>query len=287
VAIAEELAMLDQMSGGRLIAGFVRGVGSEYFANSINPTHSHTRFYEAHDLILRAWQEPGPFAFRSRHFEFEYVNLWPKPLQTPHPPIWLPSQGSAETVEWGAAPERKYTYLQTFSPLQLAKKAFDYYREVANRGGYTAQPSQLGWAVPIYVGETDESAKREAKPHIEAFFTKFLRMPVEMRLPPGYSSVASTKALLEQRYKVRSAATTIESLMELGMTVIGSAATVRQRVTEIQKDIGVGNLIAMLQFGTLPADLTEANLRRFATDVMPHLRDVGLDAPAKKESAPA
>ena len=57
VAIAEELAMLDQLSNGRLIAGFVRGVGSEYFANSINPTHSHTRFYEAHDLIMRAVQD--------------------------------------------------------------------------------------------------------------------------------------------------------------------------------------------------------------------------------------
>jgi len=280
VAIAEELAMLDQLSNGRLIAGFVRGVGSEYFANSINPTHSHTRFYEAHDLIMRAWQEIGPFPFRGRHYEFEYVNLWPRPLQTPHPPIWLPSQGSAETVEWGAAPERKYTYLQTFSPIQLAKRAFDYYREVAQRHGYQAQPSQLGWSVPTYVAETDEIARREAKPHIEAFFTKFLRMPLEMRLPPGYSSVASIKGLIETRYKIRSAATTIDSLIDLGMAVVGSPKTVRELLAQRQQELGIGYLIAMLQMGTLPAELTEKNLRLFAAEVMPHLRGLGEDAPS-------
>lgn len=285
VAIAEELAMLDQMSGGRLIAGFVRGVGSEYFANSINPTYSHERFYEAHDLILRAWQEIGPFPFRGRHFEFEYVNLWPRPVQKPHPPIWLPSQGSSETVEWGAAPERKYTYLQTFSPIQLAKKAFDYYREVAARHGYQAQPSQLGWAIPTYVAETDEIARREAKPHLEAFFTKYLRMPIEMRLPPGYSSVASIKALLEQRYKIRAAATTIDSLVDLGMAVVGSPATVRERMAERQEQLGIGNLIAMLQMGTLPAELTEKNLRLFAAEVMPSLRDLGNDVPVRAPEA--
>ena len=119
--------MLDHLSGGRIIAGFVRGIGTEYFASGVNPTHSHGRFYEAHELILRAWTENGPFRYHGRHYQFDYVNLWPRPLQQPHPPVWLPSQGSSETVEWGA-PARKYTYLQTFSPVKSAKKAFDLYR---------------------------------------------------------------------------------------------------------------------------------------------------------------
>ena len=151
VMIAEEFAMLDHMSGGRIIAGFVRGIGTEYFASGVNPTHSHGRYYEAHELILRAWTEVGPFRFHGRHYQFDYVNLWPRPLQRPHPPVWIPSQGSAETVEWCASAKRKYTYLQTFSPVKSAKKAFDLYRQCAEREGYESQPSQLGWAVPIYV----------------------------------------------------------------------------------------------------------------------------------------
>src|SRR6185503_842046 len=144
VAVAEEFAMLDQMSGGRIITGFVRGIGTEYFASGINPTHSHGRYYEAHELILRAWTETGPFRYHGRHYQFDYVNLWPRPLQQ-HPPVWIPSQGSSETVEWCASAQRKYTYLQTFSPVKSAKKAFDLYRQVAERGGYESQPSQLGW----------------------------------------------------------------------------------------------------------------------------------------------
>jgi alkanesulfonate monooxygenase SsuD/methylene tetrahydromethanopterin reductase-like flavin-dependent oxidoreductase (luciferase family) len=278
VNIAEEFAMLDHLSGGRIITGFVRGIGSEYFASGVNPTHSHERFYEAHELILRAWTEEGPFRYHGRHYQFDYVNLWPKPLQQPHPPVWLPSQGSSETVEWAAAPARKYTYLQTFSPIKSAKKAFDLYRDVAQRHDYEAQLSQLGWAVPIYVAETDETARREFKPHVEAFFNKFLRLPLEMRLPPGYSSIASTKALIESKYALRANTQTIDSLIELGMIVAGSPATVRERLAEYTRELGVGNLIAMLQVATLPADLTEKNLRLFATQVLPSLRE---ESPAR------
>jgi len=110
---------------------------------------------------------------------------------------------------------------------------------------------------------------------------------VEMRLPPGYSSVASIKSLIESRYKIRSAATSLESLMEFGMAVVGSPATVRQRLTAIQQELGIGNLIAMLQVGTLPAELTDKNLRLFAAEVMPYLRDIGIDAPAAKQAVSA
>lgn len=276
VNIAEEFAMLDQMSGGRLIAGFVRGIGSEYFASAVNPTYSHERFYEAHDLILQAWTREGPFRYHGKHYQFDYVNLWPRPAQNPHPPVWIPSQGSRETIEWCAAAERKYTYLQTFSPIALAQKNFDLYREIAAGHGYEASASQLGWAVPTYVAETDEVARRELKPHVEAFFNRFLRFPIEMRLPPGYSSVASTKHLIETKFAVRSSDQTIDSLIDLGMVVCGSPATVRDTFLHRQKTMGFGNLIAMMQIATQPAEQTEKSLRLFAGEVAPHLRAAGV-----------
>lgn len=279
VAIAEEFAMLDQMSGGRLITGFVRGIGSEYFASAVNPTYSHERFYEAHDLILQAWTREGPFRFAGKHYQFDYVNLWPRPLQDPHPPVWIPSQGSRETIEWCAAKERKYTYLQTFSPLTLAQKNFDLYREIAAKDGYEASPSQLGWAVPTYVAETDEIARRELKPHVEAFFNRFLRFPLEMRLPPGYSSVASTKHLIETKFALRSTDQTIDTLIDLGMVICGGPRTVREAFAHHQKNMGFGNLIAMMQIATQPAEQTEKSLRLFASEVAPHLR-----APAMAEA---
>ncbi len=275
VAIAEEFAMIDNLSGGRLVAGFVRGIGTEYFASAANPSLSHARFYEAHDLILRAWTETGPFRFAGRHYEFDYVNCWPRPVQQPHPPVWIPSQGSKETVDWCADPARKYTYLQTFSPIATAQKVFDMYRDVAKGHGYTAAASQMGWALPIYVAETDAQARAEVAPHIENFFNRFLHYPLTARLPPGYTSVASTKALIEQKFKLRTSFQSAETLLDLGMVIAGSPSTVAETIIKRQREMGFGHLIAMLQIATQPAEQTESSLRLFATEVAPKLRDLG------------
>ena len=77
--VAEEFAMLDVMSNGRLIAGMVIGGGVEYFSYQVNPTHARERFREALDLILKAWTTPGPFMWNSKHYHFRYVNPWPRP----------------------------------------------------------------------------------------------------------------------------------------------------------------------------------------------------------------
>jgi alkanesulfonate monooxygenase SsuD/methylene tetrahydromethanopterin reductase-like flavin-dependent oxidoreductase (luciferase family) len=181
---------------------------------------------EAHDLIVKAWTKIGPFHGKSKHYDFRYVNTWPRPYQQPHPPIWIPSQGSRETIVWAAAAERKYNYLQTYSPISSVQKFLNLYREEANKAGYTATSDQLGWMAPVYVGKTDDSARAEAKPHIEAFSNKFLRMKAEMVRPPGYLSLSSATAVMEANGG-RSAEHTIDSLIASGQLICGSAAAVR------------------------------------------------------------
>src|SRR6202163_1462075 len=199
VAIAEEFAMLDNLSKGRIITGFVRGIGTEYHATGLNRAFSLERFQEAHDLIVGAWTKPGPFTFEGEHYNFRYVNLWPRPYQTPHPPIWIPSQGSSETIRWAAAPERKYPFLVTFSSQELVTRYLNLYREQARGFGYEASGDQLGWAAPIYVAETDERAKAEAKAGVETLFNEYLHNPWEMLLPPGYMSLSSMKNTMKMR----------------------------------------------------------------------------------------
>ncbi|MEJ8571980.1 LLM class flavin-dependent oxidoreductase [Microbaculum marinum] len=272
LVVAEEFTMLDNITGGRLIAGFVRGIGAEYHAWGVNPAESHGRFHEAHDLIVRAWTEPGPFTFEGKYYDFEYVNTWPRPYQQPRPPIWIPSQGSSETIEWAADPSRKYTYLQTFTPAAMLAKYMKMYKEVAEGYGYEASEEQLGWSVPLYVAETDEIAMREAKPHIETFLNKFLRMPKEMLLPPGYLSLKSMMGVMKAKGAI-GGHQTIDSVMEKGMFICGSPATVREKLEQYQKEIGFGHLLTLLQFGTLPAELTRKNIEIYAKEVMPYLRD--------------
>lgn len=271
LTVAEEFAMVDNITEGRFIAGFVRGIGAEYHAWSSNPADSHDRFHEAHDLIIRAWAETGPFRFEGKHYQFEYVNLWPRPYQAPRPPIWIPSQGSSETIDWASHPDRRYTYLQTFTPVAMLAKYMHMYKDKAAEHGYEATPDQLGWSVPIYVGETDEIARREAQPHIENFLNKFLRMPKEMLLPPGYLTLKSMMGVMKAKSSIGTKQT-IDSVIEKGMFICGSPETVRSKLEEYHSEIGFGHLLALLQFGTLPAELTRKNMELYASEVMPYLR---------------
>lgn len=279
VTVAEEFAMVDNITEGRLIAGFVRGIGAEYHAWSSNPANSHDRFHEAHDLIVRAWTETGPFAFEGKHYEFQYVNLWPRPYQEPHPPVWIPSQGSSETIDWASHPDRRYTYLQTFTPVKMLAKYMAMYKERALEQGYEATEDQLGWSVPVYVAETDEIARREAKDHIENFLNKFLRMPKEMLLPPGYLSLRSMMGVMKAKSAI-GGKQTIDDVIDKGMFICGSPETVRSRLEQYQTEIGFGHLLTLLQFGTLPAELTRKNMEIYASEVMPYLREKSSAEPA-------
>ena len=273
LTLAEEHAMIDVITGGRLVTGFVRGVGTEYFSMGANPVHSLERHKEAAELVVRAWTETGPFSFEGKHFHLEYVNLWPRPFQKPHPPIWCPSQGSLETIEWAAHPDRKFVYLQNYSPRGSVGRYLDMYRDIALRKyGYEASSDRIGWGAPVYVGETDEQAVNEARPHIEALFNVLLPKATElMFFPPGYMSPESLTHILKHK-KANSGGVTIESLMARGIIVVGSPDTVRKQIMDNHRDMGFQELVTMLTFGTMPADMSEANIRRFAREVMPALK---------------
>ena len=267
--VAEEYAMLDNLSRGRFIAGFVRGIGAEYHAMGVNPGESHERFHEAHDLIVRAWREPGPFAYEGKHYHFKYVNTWPRPYQKGGPPIWIPSQGSTSTIQWAA--KMRYTYCQTLSPIATVARMFQMYRDEAEKAGYQATPDQLAWSNTIYVAETDEKARREAKPHLEALVNGLLKMPIEMLLPPGYTTIESLKRIRAAKVTTRSQ--TIDSLIDAGVVIIGSPNTVRERMAEYQELAGFNTSLTKTMFGTLPPEMTRTNMAAIAEEVLPYFQD--------------
>lgn len=101
IRVAEEFAMLDVMSGGRLIAGFPVGTSMDTnFCYGEPPATLRDKYDEAHRLIIQAWSRPEPFAFNGKYTQLRYVNIWPRPLQKPHPPIWIPGGGSMETWDF-------------------------------------------------------------------------------------------------------------------------------------------------------------------------------------------
>ena len=247
----------------------------------MNPTYARERYYEAHELILKAWTEPGPFAWEGTHYRFRYANVWPKPLQQPHPPIWIPGSGSRETIEWVA--QKRYTYmvLPTLAPYALRAATAEQFREACEQHGYTARHEQIGWGIGIYVAESDAQAVAEYEPHFWYYAKNLLKTRETFGNPPGHSSVKSVLGVLEARRKGRPGNfSSWEEIQKAGFVVVGSPATVRDRLKEIATHTGLGTLIPNFSVGNVPTDLTRKSVELFAREVMPALRDLNVDAPA-------
>jgi len=149
----------------------------------------------------------------------------------------------------------------------------NYYREASQRlHGYTASSEQIGWSAPVYVSDTDAKARAEAAPHIECLFNRLLRLPFQMLFPPGYLSAKSLKNMLTHKRSVSGQEHTVDSLIEQGIMLCGSPDTVRKQLTDSHRTLGFQNFLALLQFATLPRDLTENNVRLFAREVLPALQ---------------
>ena len=259
--VAEEFAMLDVMSGGRLGAGMVIGGGPEYYSYELNPTHARDKFREALDLIIKAWTTPGPFLWKSKHYFFRYVNPWPRPLQQPHPPIWIPGAGSLETVEFVA--QRRYAYMGIpYFHVDVFKRVFEQFREACRTAGYEAAPEQMGCGVPIYVAETDRQAREEFEPHFW-YFVKNLMKNITIA-PPGYTSPRSALAILKNRGSFLAEKETWDQIEEGVYAIVGSPETVRQKLEHYQKELGCGVVLTGCQTGAVNHELTRKSMELLA-----------------------
>jgi alkanesulfonate monooxygenase SsuD/methylene tetrahydromethanopterin reductase-like flavin-dependent oxidoreductase (luciferase family) len=269
---AEDIAMLDVMSGGRIISGFVLGTGMEYHSYGINPATARERFWEAHDVIVKAWTEPGPFEWQGKHFHIPYVNPWPRPLQQPHPEIWLPGAASLETIE--AAARHRYTFMQVFSPRAALAQAARRYYEAAEQLGYKADPRQIAATVAIYVAETDKQARREAEPHIMWYFRNGLKTPVYHLTPPGYMSARSLEHVLKSgsHGAANMWEMTWQQLLDEKWIVVGSPETVIESLEEFTDELGAGRVVFSGEWGGMPKWMALKNMEIMAEQVIPHFR---------------
>ncbi len=196
--LAEELGMIDMISGGRLVTGWVRGGGSEQFASNANPAFNRELFNEAHEVVIQAWTKPGPFRYEGKHFHYRFIDPWCLPIQKPHPPIWIPGLLSPETVVWCAKHRYPYIALATF--LEPTVELWDMYRDVAAEEGYQVGPENFGYLQKVYVAETDEKAREIAKWDMfgGAGIGYSLFGQPQWMFPPGYNSKDATKRMARQ-----------------------------------------------------------------------------------------
>jgi alkanesulfonate monooxygenase SsuD/methylene tetrahydromethanopterin reductase-like flavin-dependent oxidoreductase (luciferase family) len=285
--VAEEFAMIDVISGGRLIAGFPVGTPMDTcFAYGQNPSMLRQRYLEAHDLVMRAWQDPDTFTFNGRFNQQRYVNIWPRPIQRPHPPVWIPGGGSVETWQWCAEMDYVYCYLSYYGYKAGQATMTGFWNEMA-RLGKDRNPYRAGFLQFVGVGESRQHAFDLYAEAAEYFYGRCLHVDPRWAVPPGYTSEGSQRAGIESQVKkaadanVRgkstgerfaSVAREMDAIVDQGYVIIGNPDEVAEQLREVANNLNVGHLMLLLQFGNMSKDLCRYNTKLFAEQVMPKLK---------------
>lgn len=272
VRVAEEIAMLDCLSHGRIISGFVRGVPTEIHPANTNPVQNRARFEESHDLVVKAWTTPEPFNWEGRFWQYRYVNVWPRPYQQPHPPIWI-TGSSLDNVPWVA--DHQYTFACFLTPYDWTESLVNAYKQrCAERGFPEPGPDRFAYLALCYTAETDEQAQEEGKGLL--WYLNRQRHP-QFNNPPGYNPPhLVAKTLLSGARKPY--ADSFASLQEKGIVMAGSPDTMIKQIRYLHERCGIGHLLMMNQAGFMPADRVRRSMRLFAEEVYPAIRDLGVAA---------
>jgi alkanesulfonate monooxygenase SsuD/methylene tetrahydromethanopterin reductase-like flavin-dependent oxidoreductase (luciferase family) len=282
IRLAEELAMIDMISKGRLVSGFVRGGGQEQLAAGVNPAFNRERFEEAHDLIVKIWTQPGPFRWEGTHYQHRVVNPWAVPLQKPHPRIWIPGVISKETIVWAA--QHGYPYIALNTPVDRTNQVWEIYDKVAAEHGFTGGPEYHGLLKQIHVAETEEKALENARQFtwMQGEFTG-LAHPV-WSSPAGYGSPDNRRAFAEfsvGRSKNPRGRPGLEKQLEDLMVIAGTPKQVIAKLRILLEETRPGILGFWGNDGTVPHQDAMTCIRLLGQEVFPAVREIAKELDLK------
>jgi alkanesulfonate monooxygenase SsuD/methylene tetrahydromethanopterin reductase-like flavin-dependent oxidoreductase (luciferase family) len=276
VRVAEEYAMIDCLSNGRLIAGFVRGIPPEYIWYGVNPEESRGRFEEAYDLIMTAWTQPV-WSHEGKFYQLKDCAIWPRPLQQPYPPIWIAAR-SAESIEWCV--KHHLPTAQVYQTTSQIEDTFGYYRKVARDQGWEATPDDFILCRHIYIDESDKKAQEFAEPAMRYFFTVFNRGfneainkdAVSQRLTAALMTERSFSYFREGNRERRDfSKLDWDGLIGTGYLIAGNPDSVARQILDQMKQVGAGHFMGMFHIGNLHHDKVISSLNLFKKEIMPRL----------------
>lgn len=279
--LAEQLSMIDMISYGRLVSGFVRGGGRESFAHNAPPHFNRERFEEAHDFIIKAWTEPGPWRWEGKHYQYRYVNPWARPLQQPHPQIWIPSTVSVETVKWTA--EHRYPLVLLATKLEPTRDAFQLYHDTAKENGYKSGTQNLAYLFKVHVDETEEKADEVARKYLSGVSNPFLAgnegqiNPAIMSLP-GHTSRTSNRlqaASFGPAGRFGTNRRPYEDQVEDLTIISGTPKTVLPKIRHVLEYLRPGSIFFWDGDGAMTHEDQMRSLRLMGEEVIPAVREMG------------
>ena len=281
--LVEQLSMIDMISHGRLVSGWVRGTGRESVAHNSPPPYNWERFQEAHEFIVKAWTTPGPFRWEGKHYQFRHVNPWVRPYQQPHPQIWLPGVISRDSLMWAA--RKRIPYIMLSTQLEPTRNAFDLYHETAKEEGYESGPQNLGYLWKVHVDETEELAEQTARKFIQGPSNPFLagnegtNNPALTALPglTSRSRVLSTQVFATRQRGGGALAQPYEKQIEDYTIITGTPKTVIPKIRHVLEYLRPGSVFFWDGDGAMTHDDAMRSLRLMGEEVIPAVREIAKD----------
>ena len=285
IRVAEEMAMIDVISRGRLDCGFVRGVPYEVYAANTNPTQTLERLWEGIDLAVKAWtSHDAPFNFEGKFWHKRQVNIWPRPFQQPHPPVWITGSSDKENIKEVA--RRGFTFAMFLQPHEKVKEMFDAYRSCSIYSDPEEVRRHIAYMPLVATGETEEEAAKLAEKlswYLQA------KTAVQFRNPPGYVPVSFNVQALKGKYTGRTDAVRaggLEYLKEQGVLISGTPDSVFEQIKRFYHRVGgFGQLLMMQQAGFVTHEETVKSMTLFAKEVYPRVKEEFAFRPAKGAAA--
>lgn len=279
--LAEELAMLDCLSAGRLISGFARGIPREYQVHHVPLSDSRRRFEEAFEIITRAWAEEV-FSYTGNFWSYEDVAIWPRPVQRPRPPIWIPVTGSRESIEFAARHNIPITP-GLGGAGGLRDDIIRHYAKCLREHGHRITPDHLALAMNVYVADSKPQAIKENGPY-HLYFNRTLFShgnftETSLARAAGYASPTSTDYVRAEN--LRAAERPREDFRDMSMDDIarqaehmpwGPPAEVTDRIIAAADQAGAGTVLISLNRGAMPQHMFLEQIRRFGREVLPALQ---------------
>jgi alkanesulfonate monooxygenase SsuD/methylene tetrahydromethanopterin reductase-like flavin-dependent oxidoreductase (luciferase family) len=272
--IAEEYAIIDCISGGRLVAGFPTGLPTDAtISNGVVPIDQRERFREALGLVVKAWSAKETFAWNGKHYQLPAVNLWPRPIQQPHPPIWIPGSGISSTAEFVVDRDDCFCSLNYFG-IRNAEAVGDRFWELVTKKNREPNPFRFSFLQLIGVSETDAEHEEYAK-HAEYFFHNLLSTPSYYQAIPGCIEYDALQLAMQNPARaVNLRSLSYKDLIDRGFVITGSPKRVREQLLDGIKRLRLGHLLALLHFGSMPTELCRKNIDLFCREVLPHIENL-------------
>jgi alkanesulfonate monooxygenase SsuD/methylene tetrahydromethanopterin reductase-like flavin-dependent oxidoreductase (luciferase family) len=280
--IAEELAMADCLSHGRILSGFARGVPREYNVYGVSMGESRARFEEAVDIIMKAWKEPV-FSYEGKFWSYKDIAIWPRPYQQPHPPVWVPFTGSKETIEWAA--KHNFSAVIPDHHRGLTQDIVGYFAKHLAANGRQITPEHICYFADAYVAADRATAIKEYSPFYLYFVhTLWHHGSLEKGSSPqgtGYLSSASydyikpenrVGAGVDREGMMKTTLADIENKIDKGELAWGNAKHVTEQLIAGAERMGANTLLLNMNVGAMSYEVFLEQIRRFGRDVLPKLQ---------------